>query len=73
MSPALTDGRVLLPEPVPILKLVGPKDCVTVKATVGLVTPERAAIMLVLPAVNPVAKPEELIVASPVLLLLQDT
>jgi hypothetical protein len=56
-----------------ILKLVGPKDCETVNATGELYTPEAEAVILVVPAVNPVAEPLEPMFAIPELLLFQDT
>jgi hypothetical protein len=73
VSPALTVGTVKFPELVPILKLVGPKDCETVNATGELYTPDTAAVILVVPAVKPVAEPLEPILAIPELLLFQDT
>ena len=45
----------------------------TVKLTGGLVTPDRAAVILAVPAATPVAKPVESIVAVPVVSLAQVT
>ena len=45
----------------------------TVKLTGGLVTPDRAAVILAVPAATPVAKPVESIVAVPVVSLVQVT
>ena len=55
------------------MKPVGPKDCETVNATGELYMPDAEAVMLVVPAINPVAEPLAPILAIPELLLFQDT
>ena len=45
----------------------------TVKPTAGLVIPDRAAVILVVPVATPVARPVESMVAVPVVSLAQVT